>query len=703
MTTQNKNTETFDAKMKYSILREDMIPPVEKKDYYQLSSSQKRIYFLQQIDTSGIAYNMPSATLLQGAVSREKAAEVFARLLQRHEGLRTSFHTVGEVPVQRVAVSANLSLNYMEAGEKDIADIIARYVKPFDLTRAPLMRVCLVKTGELNYALITDMHNIIADDVSQHILLEECFALLQDRTPEAPGIHYKDYAEWRNQPDRQKEREAQAGYWLKLFSDDFPKLELPTDFPRPPVKSFAGTVYPFSIPPTDAFAFMKLAEELSVSLFMNFLTLFNLLLYRYTGQEDIIVGSHIRDRSPNMPNNIIGSFINTPALRNYPSGDKTYLKLLDEIKVSTLEALDNQDAQFDEVVDKLGLERDPARSPLFDVSFTFKRMSKKNDVPMEDDAGIHGVNGTGDFTDATELQTTPYAVAHQTSLYDLSLIVTEKDGDIFPIFRYASALFKEETIKRIADHFLRLLGEVVRIGGSRSSLAELEMLDEKEKEQLLFRFNDSKRDVVRDRCYQHLFEEQAARVPGRLAAQYERETVTYRELNTQANRIAATLAARGVKPGSIIAVFMKRSIKMLAAILGTFKVGCAYMPIDIYYPMERVRKILENSETPVVITDRPGKIIQLKESSHTGRDPHHMGTGAEQTERGAPECLEHIISPLEYGDAYHLPDEHEGSVSADTKAYLVSHRGKKEKGNPKSGRDAHSHPVGREQRQQRRE
>ncbi|MCP4217517.1 MAG: amino acid adenylation domain-containing protein [bacterium] len=615
--------------------------PVEKKAYYPLSSSQKRLYILHQFDPAGTAYNMPSAVRLQGDVDRKKLSAALTGLLNRHEALRTSFHTVDTQPVQRITQTVDFDIDYCEAEEKDAEGIIREYMKPFDTSRAPLMRIGLIKTADRQFVLLMDMHHIISDGASQVILMEDIFALLEGRELEPLELQYKDYAWWQQLPQQREKRKEQTAYWLGKLSGELPKLDLPTNFPRPAIKRFEGAFISIPLEPGHASAFNSLATQHSTTLFMNYLTAFKVLLYKYTGQKDIITGIDIEGRTHADMQNIIGMFVNMLALRIFPSGEKTFLQLLEEVKNNALEAFEHQETQFDEVVEALDLERDPSRNPVFDVSFGFHRIAK---------------GGRDEEQRFENLEVSPFPYENKTSIFDLSLEVLETGGEVSLHFRYSTDLFKAETIERLADHYTNLIAILGQMPHTR--LSDLEMLSEKEKRQILFQFNDTARDVVRDRCYQHLFEDQVQRTPLNIAAQYDGEPITYRDLNNRANRLAATLSSRGVGPRSIIALYMKRSIKMLAAIIGTFKAGCAYLPIDVHYPGERVRQILENSEASTVITDRSGETAQLQDSL---------------------DSLRHIISPVEYEDV--LPKDAADATQLDAPG-IPPFRNEHELGNP---------------------
>ncbi|MCP4146681.1 MAG: AMP-binding protein, partial [bacterium] len=353
------------------------IEPVEKKDYYDLSPAQKRIYILQQMEPQNTVYNMPQLIPIETKKDLKKDLErIFRKLIERHESLRTSFHMIEERLVQKVHPHGEINFsieneNRDKNGEKETA-----FIRPFDLARAPLLRVELAETGNTTTAvehhLKIDMHHIISDGVSHQQLAKDFTALYGD--VELPGlrIQYKDYARWRNSTKEQERMKQQEAYWLKQFENEIPVLEIPIDYPRPAVQRFEGNTYADQLPVEQTAALKKYALEENTTLYILLLGVTYILYSKLSGQEDIVIGTPVAGRSHADLETIIGMFVNTLALRNYPKRKKKLKSYLTEVKKRTLAAFENQDYPFDLLVEKIDVNRDAARNPLFDVMFAMQ-------------------------------------------------------------------------------------------------------------------------------------------------------------------------------------------------------------------------------------------------------------------------------------------------------------------------------------------
>ncbi|MCP4154008.1 MAG: AMP-binding protein, partial [bacterium] len=326
------------------------------------------------------------------------------------------------------------------------------------------------------------------------------------------------------------------------------------------------------------------------------LAIFNVFLAKITNQEAIIVGTPIAGRRHLDLQGIIGIFINMLALRNYPKGNSSFMEFLIQLKDRTLAAYDNQNYPFEDLVRNIDMERDLSRNPLFDVAFESTNVT---DLPADSSRMEENMES---------LKLKPYTFENKTSKFDLSLYTFEKEEEILFNFEYCTKLFKKETIERFCRYFKNIISAVIENAEGKISAAEI--LSAKEKEQLLFDFNNTSKTVVRDKTYSQLFEETAAGNPTRIAARYGEQRITYGDLDKEAQSIANHLSRRGVTTGTIVAIYLKRSITMLASIIGIFKAGGAYLPIDVEYPGSRIAYILENSETPVVIK---GKEVEMPE------------------------------------------------------------------------------------------
>lgn len=559
------------------------IQPAEIKEYYPLSSSQKRLYLLNLLENSGVHYNIPVVVLIEGKLDQGKGEKIFQKLIQRHEALRTSFTMIEGKPVQQIQSEIDFKIDYYEAGEAEIRSLVKELIKPFDLNKAPLLRVSLIKIGAERHVLIYDMHHIISDGTSMGLFVEEFVRLYQSEELPPLRIQYKDFAVWQNNQLGSEEGKKQEGYWLERFRGEIPVLNLPVDFPRPSVQSFEGADFRFELSRELTEKLVNLGTNSSATLYMLLLAAYNILLMKYTGQEDIIIGSPIAGRHRHTDlEKIIGMFVNTLALRNYPEGNKTFAQFLQEVKENALKAYENQDYQFEELIGRLDLKRDLSRNPLFDTMLILQ-----NTVRQE--IAVEG------------LKFKPFHHELGISKFDLTLNAVETSNGIQFEMEYCTKLFKPETIMRMAGHFLNLLEVIGKNSDIR--LKDIEIVTKAETEQLLKVFNNTKAEYPKDKTIHQLIEEQVERTPDNIAVVFEEQQLSYRQLNERANQLARVLREKGVRSNEIVGIMVQRSIQMIIGIIAVLKAGGAYLPLDPDYPKERIGFMLENSGAQVLLTE----------------------------------------------------------------------------------------------------
>ncbi|GMX60226.1 non-ribosomal peptide synthase/polyketide synthase [Paenibacillus elgii] len=557
------------------------IPAAEERAYYPLSSAQKRLYILHQLEGAEQSYNMPGAVLLEGALDRKRLEEAFRGLIARHETLRTAFEMVSGEAVQRIYPEVDFAVEYVRASEEEAAEIVRHFARTFDLAKPPLLRVGMVELAEERHILMFDMHHIISDGVSMDVLVEEFVRLYDGEELKPLRIQYKDYAVWQ-QSETQKERmKRQEAYWLDVYQGEQPVLEMPTDYARPAMQRYEGHTLQFFMNAQKSEGLKRLAAESGSTLYMVLLAAYTVLLHKYTGQQDVIVGTPIAGRTHGDLQPIIGMFVNTLAIRNSPTGEKTFLTYLEEVKEATLNAYEHQDYPFEELVEKVQVVRDLSRNPLFDTMFTLQ-------------------NTEGKEFQLEGLQLTSYPSDYGMSKFDLSLDVTENNGSLEYTLEYATALYKQETIERLAKHFEQLVEAIV--SHPEAKIAELDMLTAEEKEQLQRVFNPAIPEQPPEKTFHRLFEEQALRTPEAAAVRYEDKQLTYRELNDRANRLASTLRSAGIGRESIVGILADRSVDLLVGVIGVWKAGGAYVPLDPDYPSDRIGFMLEDSGASVLLT-----------------------------------------------------------------------------------------------------
>jgi tyrocidine synthetase-3 len=564
------------------------IDAVEKKEYYPLSSAQKRLFILQQMGLENVNYNIPAAFILEGDLDREKLEQTFSRLIRRHESLRTSFETIDGEAVQRVHGAVEFRIEYKEQ------ETVNDFIRPFDLGQAPLLRVGLAHTPapghpsqEGRYVLMIDMHHIVSDGTSVGVIIGDFMALYGGEELSRLRIHYKDFSLWQEREKAADSLKLQEEYWLNQFEGEVPVLNLPTDYPRPPVQSFSGRSLTFEWAETETTALKGLASAEDVTLFMVLLAVYTIFLARLGGWEDIVVGTPVAGRGHADLQQIVGMFVNTLGLRNFPVGRKSCRQFLKEVKERTVAAFENQEYQFEDLVEKVAAPRDAGRNPLFDVMFGLQNV----DIP---EIGIPG------------LRSRPYEYDNRVAKFDLNVMAVEAKGKLFFVVSYCTALFESATIERFIRYFKNTLSAVIE--DVEVKISAVSMIPEAEKTALLYDFNDTECAFPHTRTIHHLFAEQAGRTPGSTALVYEESILTYGELNRLSDSWAGVLRQEGVFADHIVGIMLERSMALIIGILSILKAGAAYLPLDPRYPEPRIHYMLADSGAGMVITDHPDRL-----------------------------------------------------------------------------------------------
>ncbi|MCP5049944.1 MAG: amino acid adenylation domain-containing protein, partial [bacterium] len=584
------------------------LEPVEEKDYYPLSSAQRRLYLLQGMDETGTGYNIPAMFMLEGRADRGRLEDAFKGLIKRHESLRTSFHMTDNQPVQRVYDHVDFeieglgrgdplwsplhgnhsSLNRNNPGQGSHRGLPLHlqrdFVRPFDLSRAPLLRVGLMTEEETKHLLMVDMHHIISDGTSVSIMVKDFMALYAGEELPAQRLQYKDFSQWQGRQDQKEQLKQQETYWLNEFSvqGEIPVLDLQTDYERPSIQGFEGDRLKFKLPGETRTALVKSASENGATLYMVLLSIFTILLAKLSGQEDIIVGTPIAGRRHTDLDDIIGMFVNTLALRNFPTGQKPFGQFLEEVKKRTLNSFENQDYQYEDLVENVVVEKDTSRNPLFDTMLALQNLDIR-------EARIPG------------LTLTPVPFESRIAKFDLMLECIEMDDHLSCNLDYSTRLFKKETVQRLTGYVKKTILSVT--GSHDIKISRIEIIPEEEKQQLLVDFNDTAAEYPKAKTLHRLFEEQAEKKPHHIAVTGNRGSLTYAELNNQSGHLARHLKEKGVGPDTIAAVMVERSLEMLIGIYGILKAGGAYLPIDPDYPEERIRFMQEDSGVKIIVTN----------------------------------------------------------------------------------------------------
>ncbi|ELR97036.1 non-ribosomal peptide synthetase [Gloeocapsa sp. PCC 73106] len=565
------------------------IQQASRSDHLPLSFAQTRLWFLEQLPSSRSIYNVPSAYRVQGLIDFNVLKQSFAEIIRRHEILRTNFTVVDGQPIQVIKETFFLELPIINLEQEAQIESLAQQEaqKPFDLAEDSLIRVTILQLNPEEHIILLTLHHIISDAWSMEILIKELTTLYKaflsgdaSPLPDLP-IQYADFAVWQRQWLQGERLNTQLAYWKKQLGGMLPILQLPTDYPRAPIQEFRGENQTFGLAEDLTENLKRLSQQENKTLFTILLTAFKVLLYRYTGQEDIIVGFPIANRNRKETEGLIGFFVNTLVLRSYLSGNQTFRSLLLQVQETVLAAYDHQDVPFEKLVEELNPERDLSYSPLFQVKFRLE-------------------NAASEEIELPNLTISPLKQANVTTKLDLSLDLYNTPGGIVGAFEYNKDLFTSDRIARMVQHFCQLLASIV--DNPDQLISELFLLTASEKQQILKEWNQTQIPYSQDLCFHQLFERQVEKTPENIALVFEEQQLTYAELNRRSNQLAHYLQKSGVKPEIKVGIYLERSVEMIIAFLGIMKAGGAYVPIDPVYKSDRIAYILADAQTPILLT-----------------------------------------------------------------------------------------------------
>nr|VFJ54372.1 MAG: amino acid adenylation domain-containing protein [Candidatus Kentron sp. FW] len=571
----------------------DGIPVLPPGSPLVMSHAQQRLWFLAQLEGASVTYNMPAALKLSGPLDVTILRRTFRTLLERHQTLRLCFPTVdGEGAVREIPIYDPLTVtdfsHLPEAQQQtEIQQQLQTHAtRPFDLAEGKLLRLHLFILNSREHVLLFDMHHIISDGWSMGVLVREWVeiysALLQGRSPDLVPlpIQYSDYAAWQRDWLQGDVLQRQLDYWTEQLAGVPELLALPTDFPRPAMQNYRGNHLQTRIVPELTKHLDEFGRQQSSTLFMVLLAAFNMLLARYSGQDDVCVGSPIANRTHPDTENLIGFFVNTLVLRTRLNPNQSFRELLQQVRQTCLEAYAHQDIPFETLVEQRSPTRTLSHSPLFQVM-----LALQNNDPVE--------------MELPELTMTALEQDYPIAKFDLTLNIEEQDGQLHCIWEYATSLFTEDTIRRMGRHFEVLLRGIVE--NPELLISQLPLLTEAERHRILVEWNDTGAPYPQEQCVHELFEEQAAKTPDAVAVVFEDEEVSYGELNERANRLAHRLRGLDVGPEVLVGLFLERSVEMVVGILAILKAGGAYVPLDPEYPQERLAFMAEDADLKVLL------------------------------------------------------------------------------------------------------
>jgi amino acid adenylation domain-containing protein len=588
--------------------RANTIPRRDGDGPAPLSYAQELLWLLSQVFDDGVAYNAPGAFQLEGPLDLEILQRALTGLIERHSILRTTYAANGGGPEQRIGAVEPVELNVIDLSALPPDEQQAesqRMLKDesrfrFDLVNGPVMRATVMKLGADNHIFMLNMHHVATDGYSRTAIYSDLTALYEAFSEGRPSpleplrIQYADYAVWHRRWLDQGVAVAQLEYWKQKLSGAPSRLDLPTDFPRPPVRSWVGENMSVMLDLATRESLRTAARGGDATLFVSLLATFGLLMSRYSGQEDIVVGTPFAGRNRTELESMVGYFINPLALRLDVSGNPTFRELVSRARETTLDAFAHADVPYENVVREINPERDLSQTPVFQTMVVFHNPAWQTQRPKFEPKGIRCAE-----------------ISHPKgwAKFDLLLGMSERTTGLNTTWEYSTELFKPSTVQRMTEHF-RALAESAGASPDRR-IAQLSMLSETERAKVLFSWNAHAEPLPQRETIKELFEEQVARTPDAPAVSFAGEQLTFDELNRRANKVARLLQERGVGPGTFVGVLMEKSLDLVAAVLGVVKSGGAYIPLDPLYPADRIEFMVGDAEPALLLTEQKHLGIEL--------------------------------------------------------------------------------------------
>ncbi|ACB52418.1 peptide synthetase [Crocosphaera subtropica ATCC 51142] len=577
----------------------------QKKQLFPLSFAQARLWFLDRLQPGTAAYNIPVALELKGKLNLLTLKNSLNEIVQRHEILRTIFIGFDDEPKQKIIQSLTLDIPLIDLQElskehQEIeiqTNIKTEALRSFNLEKSPLLRSIIFQRDQEDYVLIFTVHHIIADYWSMRVLIQELAAIYEAFSQQKPSplpslpIQYADFAVWQRKWLQGEARVKQLEYWREKLRNNPPILQLPTDFPRPPIQTFQGTTEEFFLSLELSNTLKKVSRQAGTTLFMTLLAAFKVLLYRYTGQDDILVGSTVANRNRTEIENLIGLFVNNLVFRTEITSNISFWDFLTQVKEVALGAYAHQDLPFEYLVEVLQPERNLSHNPLFQVMFIL------HNTPSEK-VRLPGLS----------LNTLSWE--NQTSRFDLSLDMYETSSGLRGVFEYNTGLFKGTTIKRLIKHFKTLLQEIVN--APEEKISQLNLLTSSEQKELFIQGRREQGAGSREIYIHQLFETQVKKSPNKIAVIFNNESLTYQQLNQKANQLAHYLQRLGVKPETLVGICLDPSLDMVISLLAILKAGGAYLPLDPNYPEQRLDFMIKDSGIDYLIKGSEGDFVLLR-------------------------------------------------------------------------------------------
>ena len=560
-----------------------------------LSYAQQRLWFIDQLEGSSAEYNMPGVLRLKGELDVAALERALDTIVQRHESLRTHFEVIDGEPVQVIDLECRIALpledlsGWEESARQERVQELLRSEagRPFDLMHGPVLRVKLLRLGDRDHILLRTIHHIASDGWSEGVFHHELMTLYEAyregrENPLKPlGVQYADFALWQRRCLDGGALESGLSYWKQQLCDIPARLELPTDHPRPAVQTFDAEACSMTLSAAQVSALKRLSRDHQSTLYMTLLSVFGMLLSRYSGQDDIVVGSPIANRQDEQLEGLIGFFVNSLVMRVRPRAEMNFRELLGQVRQTALEAYQHQDVPFERLVEELSPQRSLDTTPVFQVVFALQN------APMGE-------------PELKQLEIQSVGGGELRVRFDLEVHAFERGGEIGLHWIYNRDLFDRWRMEQMARHYVRMLEAVVE--DAECAVGRVEMLTASERRRVLYEWNDTKTEYPADKCVHELFEAQVEKTPDAVAVVFKDQELSYGELNRRANRLAHYLRELGVKPDNRVAICLERSLEMIVGLMAILKAGGAYVPLDPAYPVERLRFMMEDSGPVALLT-----------------------------------------------------------------------------------------------------
>ncbi|MFK8104812.1 MAG: amino acid adenylation domain-containing protein [Saprospiraceae bacterium] len=559
------------------------IEKVEDSSSYPVSSAQKRLYYLYQLDRDSTNYNITITCKSKANLEISKFEKAIFSLVDYHESLRTNFDVIDGEIRQVIKAGDDFKIDYYTTKNNSIDSIVESFIRPFNLEKDYLFRVGLVNLENDTSILIFDLHHIITDGVSSDILLRDFRKLYHGKKLLGLNLTYKDYSAWQQKILKNEDTLKDKTYFLEMYAEEITPLELPSDFNRPLEVDHAGSVFSFELGEAERKGLQALMGSNGTRMYVVLLSLFKILFSKLSGsQEDIVVGTVTSGRNHDDLEDLVGMFVNTLALRSYPTADKTFHDYLLEVRSLVFDSFSHQLYQFDDLINDLSLAHEANRNPLFDVMFSYFRVVNKEE--------------------SSSALMAPYEdlLQAETSKFDLMITASEYDDELSFDINYKTCLFKEETISTFVSYFRNIIQTVIL--NKEIALGEINLLDTPARTELVNKFNLNKPGVAPNITISALFKEQVRKDPEAVAVVFENKSLTYRELDYYSDKLSYHLLAKGLQLEQPVPIHIDRSLEMIIGIIGILKAGACYVPIDAEYPKGRIEFILKDTKAKLVVT-----------------------------------------------------------------------------------------------------